>query len=56
MAHKFHRGYKFKNEYGRVWEVINYDDTDDLYLCLCREFGNLVDYWEEKDIERMEKA
>jgi hypothetical protein len=52
---RFHRGYKFKTELGRVWEVINYDDTDDLYICCCKEMDNLTTYWEEKEIEREEK-
>ncbi len=56
MAHKFHRGYKFKTELGRIWEVVNYNDTDDLYICCCKEMNNLITYWEEKKIEREEKV
>ena len=52
---KFHRGYKFIPQGSmREWEVINYDDTDNLYICKCKSMGNLITYFEEKEIEKGE--
>lgn len=48
---KFKRGYKFIPQGSmREWEVVNYDDTDDLYICKCKSMGNLITYFEEKEI------
>lgn len=52
---KFHWGYKFKTKWGRVWKVVNFDDTSGLYLC--RTDGcETVFYWKENEIERNEKV
>lgn len=57
MTHKFHRGYKFKTPIGRIIEIVNYDDTDELYICHCTTIPGLsIEYWDEKEIEEKERV
>jgi hypothetical protein len=53
---RFYRGYKFKSKTGAMWEIVNYDDTDDLYICKCIKgngcsFKGAITYFAVKDIE-----